>query len=96
MGSGLIMGYRFYFTKVDVQGFFQQKFAVPGDTRFGDEGTFRQEPVDFGNDFLGCFQRAAFIVLIMGIENFVVFTQEDGLDRRAACIEAEITWAAVR
>ena len=22
MGSGLIMGYRFYFTKVDVQGFF--------------------------------------------------------------------------
>lgn len=82
MGSSLIVGDRFDFTEVEVQRFFEQGFAVPGNAGFGDEGALRKAGIDVGDDLFRSCQRTSFVILIVRIENLHVFAQDDGLDRR--------------
>lgn len=95
VGRCLIVGNGFDFAQVEVQRFFEQRFAVARDAGLGDEGRFRQAAVDFSDDFLGCRQGGAFVVLIVRIENLHVFAEDDGFNRRRAGVDAQVARAAV-
>ena len=82
VGRRLIMGNRFHLTQVDVEGFFQEKFAVSRDSGFGNKCVFRQDGINFFYNRLCRVQRAAFIVLIAGVKNFAVIAHNNSLDRR--------------
>lgn len=88
VGRCLIVGNSFDFAQVEVQRFFEQRFAVARNAGLGDEGLFRQAAVDFSDDFLGCRQGAAFVVLIVRIEDLHIFAEDDGFNRRRAGVDA--------
>ena len=68
------MGNRFDFAKIQVERFLEQGFPVAGNAGFGNEGALWQAGIDVGDNLFGSCQRTAFIILIMGIEDFHVLT----------------------
>ena len=95
MGCRLIMGDGFDFADIEVQRFFQQGFAVARNAGLGDKRAVGQAAVHFFDDLFGGHERAAFVILIVRIEDFQVFAQQDGLDRRRAGVEAQVARPAV-
>ena len=89
------MGDGFDFADIEVQRFFQKGFAVARNAGLGDEGAGRQAAVHFFYDLFGGHERAAFVILIVCIEDFQVFAQQDGLNRRRAGVEAQVARSAV-
>ena len=89
------MGNRFDFAKIEVQRFFEQGFAVAGNAGLGDEGALRKAGVDVGDNLFSSCQRTSFIILIVRIEDFHVFAQDDGFDGGRTGVDAEIAGAAV-
>ncbi len=88
-GGGIVMGYGFHFAVVQKEGGFHQSFPITGGAGTDDVYIFWQQLIDFFQRTDGCFQRAAVVIGIEGIQQGAVFPHQCNFRGSGAGINAQ-------
>ncbi len=89
------MGHSLDLTFVQLQGGFQQGFAVTGGTGVHNPGVFRQTGADLPDRADGGGQRASAVAAVERIQQGTVLSDQRDLGGGGACVDAKVTVALI-